>query len=359
MKNLSIVLAAAAAAFHMAGCQKDIDIFVRHEGSPCTLSVSLDESGTRVGGQTASNERKINDVQLFVFNRDTRRIDAALHKSVSGTDGNITLDELNCTRGTRLVWAIVNSPVNYIEGDNAVSTLDELQAVTTRLSDNRADNLIMAGMKELVLNADHQTIKVEVRRLAAAVYIKSIKNSMIVPAYQKNGSVRITGAYLMNVPNRQNFEISSDNVTVGSISAGSLGREDWISPVSKTANAAELALTSDTYAASSQVLAYNAEFAEHSTFYSYPNDIGNIMPGAVWKQSSTVLVVEAVVGGQACIYPVCLGALRNNYRYEVSLTLRHMGGNPDEPWRKIEFTDLQAAVTVVDWTTGEPVGVVI
>ena len=66
-------------------------------------------------------------------------------------------------------------------------------------------------------------------------------------------------------------------------------------------------------------------------------------------------VVEATVAGQPCVYPIRLGELKSNYKYKVSLTLKHIGGDPSNPWKKVEFTNLRASITVVDWTSGTPV----
>ena len=73
----------------------------------------------------------------------------------------------------------------------------------------------------------------------------------------------------------------------------------------------------------------------------------------------TTLVVEATVAGQECIYPIRLGELKSNFKYEVSLTLKHIGGDPSNPWKKVEFTDLGASIKVIDWTSGAAVSEII
>ena len=51
--------------------------------------------------------------------------------------------------------------------------------------------------------------------------------------------------------------------------------------------------------------------------------------------------------------------LKSNYKYEVSLTLKHIGGDPSNPWKKVEFTDLGASIKVIDWTSGAAVNEII
>lgn len=364
MKNFIFTLAAICVMASLASCQKSD--FFRHPGgegdADCELMVCIGDGFTKVVGQTSAAENKINDVQIFVFNTSTGKLDAAAHSGGLSSDGGYTMAEkLNCTRGARQVWAIVNSKVNYVDGVdiNRVKTIDELQLKTSALTDNEPSSFIMAGKIDVKLDADSQTVSVDVRRVCAAICLKSIKNDMIVPAYQTAGAVKITGVYLLNVPNKQNFTIpDSDKTAVGSLSSTVLEKNDWISPTGKSAAHKELLLTSDVYAAADQALEYKAEFSKHSVLYSYPND-ATALPGDVWAPSVTTMVVEAIVGGQPCIYPVQLGRLHSNYKYEVSLVLKHVGGDPDNPWKKIEFTDLDAIVKVVDWTTGANVSEVI
>ena len=352
MKNFIFTLTAVCVMASLASCQKS-DFFRRPGGegdADCELMVCIGDGFTKVVGQTSAAENKINDVQIFVFNTSTGKLDAAAHSGGLSSDGGYTMAEkLNCTRGARQVWAIVNR----------IKTINELQLKTSALTDNEPSSFIMAGKKDITLKADSETVSVDVRRVCAAICLKSIKNDMIVPAYQTAGSVKITGVYLLNVPNKQNFTIpDSDQTAVGSKSSTTLLQNEWISPTGKTSVQKELLLTSDVYAAADQALEYKAEFSKHSVLYSYPND-ATALPGNTWAPSVTTMVVEAIVGGQPCIYPVQLGRLHSNYKYEVSLVIKHVGGNPDNPWKKIEFTDLDAIVKVVDWTTGANVSEVI
>ncbi len=359
MKNLlKIGTALLFAASFMVSCMKqDASSLKGNDGiGDCVLTVSIGDELTKVVGQTPAAEKKINDVQVFVFNTSTGKLDAAVHKGGLSSDGGFTLSEkLSCTRGPRQVWALVNAKVNYVDGPDAerVKTINELQEKTSFLTDNGPSDFVMAGKVDVKLETDTQTVSVEVRRVCAAVFIKNIENDMIVPAYQVPGAVKITGVYLLNVPNKQNFTIpDSDKTAVGSISSTVLPQENWISPLKKTDAASELALTSDVYDQIDQTLEFKSKFSKHSTLYAYPND-AETLPSSTWAPAVTTLVVEAEVGGQPCIYPIRLGNLHSNYKYEVSLVIKHIGGSPDNPWKKIEFSDLTATINVVDWTTGE------
>lgn len=351
MKTLFKVIAASAAVLSMASCQKmfNATTSAQREGESCQLFVDFSGAETKVPGLNDSFEKNIKDVQVFVFNKATGKIDASMHQPGLDANGTYTMTKsLNCTRGEREVWALVNAPVNHVDGDaaNRISTIDQLKSVSTRLVDNKSDALVMVGSEVKTLAADTETVSVKVQRVCAAVVIQSIKNEMGVPAYQTEGKVRITGAYLLNVPNSQRYDLT--------VKASTLEKANWISPGQKSTAADEQKLTADSYPSGEQQLNYGSEFKNKSTFYAYPND-ATAAPAATWTQCATVLVVEALVDGQPCIYPVRLGVLQNNHKYAVSLTLKHIGGDPDEPWKKVEFTNLGASITITDWSTGAAV----
>ena len=317
-----------------------------HISQNCSLTVTFNEPATKVSGQSA-NEKNIKDVQVFVFNSRTQKLDAAVRESVMNvSEGSYSLSSrLDCTRGTKEIWAIVNAPINYVDGSEGdrITELSQLRSLTSRLTDNKEDGLVMTGSCSVELTKADESVSLSVERICAAIVIESISNEILIPAYQKAGKVKITGAYLMNVPNLQKFDKS--------LAASSLKSGDWISANAKSTDATQLLLTSDSY--SSRVIEYGQKIQNLSTFYSYPNDCSD-EPGSSWSPSRTVLVVEAEIDGQACIYPIRLGELRSNYKYMVSLTIRHMGCDPSEPWKKIEFTDMSASIRILDWNTGGP-----
>ena len=350
MKNFFLSAGILLASLSVvSSCQKNLlSLSEEVDAKVCQLSVALGPL-TKVVDQTESAEKTINDVQVFVFNKATGKLDASLRKDGLSGSGTVALtDPLSCTRGQREVWAVVNAPVNYVDGTDAnrVTSLNQLKAITTSLTDNSPSNLIMVGSADKELALAKESIVVDVKRICAAVVLKSVKNEMSVPAYSVDGAVKITGAYLLNVPSEQNYALG--------IASSTLVQSKWISATSKTDVAAAKALTVDTYPAEIQTVNKGGTFSKISTFYAYPNSCPDL-PVDVWKPSVTTLVVEATVAGQPCVYPIRLGELKSNYKYEVSLTLKHIGGDPSNPWKKVEFTDLGASITVVDWTSGTPV----
>ena len=194
----------------LSSCQKNmLGLSEEVDAKVCQLSVCLGPQ-TKVVDQTESAEKTINDVQVFVFNKATGKLDASLRKDGLSGSGTVALtDPLSCTRGQREVWAVVNAPVNYVDGADAdrVTSLNQLKAITTSLTDNYPSNLIMVGYADKELTQASEAITVDVKRICAAVVLKSVKNEMAVPAYSVDGAVKITGAYLLNVPSEQNYAL--------------------------------------------------------------------------------------------------------------------------------------------------------
>ena len=318
----------------------------------CFLSVSFDDAGTKVSGQPAADENNIRDVQVFVFDAKTKKLDTSFRE----TGLNVSAGEyapsskLDCTRGTREIWALVNAPLNHVDGaeKDRINDVDQLKSLTTRLTDNAAACLVMSGAQTLELTKANESVVISVQRKCAAIVVESITNDILVPAYQQASKVRICGAYLMNVPGIQKYD--------GTLGYASFKQADWISANQKSSDSSELELTSDTYP--SLVLDYGKSLENLSTLYSYPNDCVDD-PKSTWAPSRTVLVIEAEIDGQPCIYPIRLGTLESNHKYMVNLTIRHMGCDPDQPWKKVELTNMSASIKVLDWQTGRSIDEII
>ena len=350
MKDLVKVFAVLLAALSCPSCDKGF-VSAVEEGKPCVLDVcvggALEASvGTRAGSGNA--DEKISSVQIMVFNTGTGQLDGALYKGNLEAYGQWNgTDRIYCTTGPRQVYAIVNSPVNYVEGDSKVSDIGDLKSVMVSLADNGTSRLVMAGASEIrTLTSPEESITVNVDRLCAAVVLKEVTNRMYAPVYRDR--VRITGAYLMNVPGVCPL-VDDASFTAASLESGkwyARNAEDRSSPVS--------GLLSASYSGTSAPLEYDRTTQFGTVFYAFPNEI-ETAASDVWRPSSSYLVVKASIDGKDCVYPVRLGALEGNKRYEVSLVLHRVGGNPDSPYDEIEFSDVIPTLVVTDWADGDPI----
>lgn len=348
-RNFFASFAILAFALTVISCDKGPEIPMAFSSSgPCRLSVRVEGDGigdmTKVATQTAANEGAMNDIQVFVFNTSTSKLDVAGHITAA-------VASLECSQGPREVWALVNSPKDYVSGPDAIADLASFKSITTRLTDNSAASFVMAGNVRTTLSASTEFVTVNVRRQVAAVCLKSLVNDMYVPAYQQNNKLKITGVFLGNVPGYQKIDSLNGEDTPSPISAVNIEKSLWISPNVKDADAAKLALTSDSI---NEYVQYSQALSKTYTLYSYPND-APASESEVWSQRATMLVVEALVDGQQCIYPVQLGTLKANTRYEVTLVIHRIGRDDGDWWSPVKFDDVTPVVTVVDWTTGTSV----
>lgn len=346
-KILSMTFCLALLALHslVCSCEKNTDLWpdMFQDGRFCELSVSLGSSETtKAIGQTSERERNIKSVEVLIFNRGTGQIDASAYvRDLSVTGGNYTLGSpVRCTYGEKEVWAIVNGPEQY---STVCQDVEALKSMVIRLTDNAADALVMVGdIPSLALNTVTASVNLEVSRLCSAVVLRSVTNKMDVAFYRDK--VRILGAYLLNVAGEQRLD--------NSLSARTLtDKAKWISPNVRTSDSSEAALTQDSL---NETLAYNGSTTKTSTLYALPNDAdGNSSSG--WSARATTLVVEAEINGTKSIYPIELGILRPNTKYEVTLEIHRAGVDPDKPWEKIDFSDAAPSITIKDWTTGASV----
>ncbi len=342
MKKTILVLASSLSMFLSACNDSNIEplILTRNEAD-CALNISFDEEqgiNTKVMGTSLAKESKIQNVQIFVFRKDTDgAIDASKYESVKE---GATFDrmELNCTSGEREIWAIVNSSKDYTS-DPAIGNKKTLLAQLATLDQLAPDKLLMIGSVSKSLNPGSANATVPVKRTCAAVVLCSIVNKMESLYYQQAGRFTIKDIYLVNVPAKINLEQS--------MAASSLADTDWWAKM----NVEKKALI---YDGNSYPLAYNAEYKESHVFYSFPNNCES-KTGGSWSPRATRLVIEAEYDDgtgskKLCYYPITLSKLEANKRYEVKLTIKRIGStSPDKP---VEFNSLSGLIEVVDWASG-------
>ena len=361
-KSIKSILAIAATVAALASCNKETASGNTNPemDNMCKLTVTFSSNevavDTKVAG-TVADDNIIKDVQLLVFRKESTdaasRIDAAKRFSGLNASGTYTTSEaLSCTRGEREVWVVVNAPTDYTKGNDAVLTLADLKAKTTVLGDNKYTGtekaFVMAGNTVKTLEKASDNIAVTVKRMACKIVVKEVKNSFILPVYQKEGTLKVTGAYLMSVAGYQKLDnLNTIAAARTYISSANIGHSYWHGKNVKDSND----LIADTYS-SAKNLEYNGKLENLSTFYAYPNDAAPAV-AETWAIKGTILVIETQINGEALYYPIQIQkiapVLESNKCYEVSLTIKHPGSQ--KPWQPVEFEDVTATVNVTDWGT--------
>lgn len=334
------------------------------EAGMATLNVQIGAPQTKVGDQAATNESKIQNVQVFVFRAgdggDRGNLEIAVSKGFE-VNGELNADPpytgitVKSSTGSREIWVVVNDSEDRTAGAGAVSTKEDFLRLTHDLQFSSSTKLLMIGHSgtdtdpSITLTEGTNSFSVQVKRYAASVILESVKNDFASPAYQKSGVFRVENAYLLNVPGRINFGHTSD--------PAAYGIEYWYAKRTAETDAQKKALIYDTMGAT--VVEYGQSYSKKHTFYTYPNPCaaseavtGDFSPRA------TLLVVEASIRNSAgnwqlYYYPVLLSTnpLESNKQYRVNLTIHRPGSlDPNIP---VKFADMTSDITVGPWEAGD------
>lgn len=329
-------------------------------GGEVRLSVRFDAPPTKVGAQSVTNEKAIQNVQIFVFRAgnggDAGNLEIAASSGFDSplgvTEGSYGGMTVKCSAGQREVWAVVNDSEDRTAGPNAVSTKSDFLALTHELKNSAATKLLMIGHSgtgaepAVTLHEGREEISISVHRLAASVILESVKNDFSSPAYQKADMFRLENCYLINVPGRINFGESSE--------PSALPTEYWYARLAAETASPKADLLYDDLAG--QIVNYGSSYTLPHTFYTYPNNCA-ASEDASWCARATLLVLEASInypsGWVKYYYPVQLGAgpLLSNKQYRVNLII-HRPGSLD-PNRPVTFDDVTPVITVTDWESGD------
>ena len=345
MKKLFITVTLIAVTLAGTSCNKNVAPVA--DGVQMTnLVLRIDGTGdgqVKVTGDQSAASRSIKDIQVLIFDGRTGLLDAVARwdnpDTVYGFSGS---DTVRCTAGQCISTsggAFFADKRQFIAVKRVfIGDIGDFKAATVTLDDQAADRLTMVGFVEKNLVPGTDAITVPVRRLVCAVSLDSVKNEIEAPFCRD--SVHISGAYLMNAPGIQSLDC-------GIAASSSLSSFDsWRARYARQNEGSSAAILSDSIP--DVRIEPGSSYVGPHCFYCFSNDVEAKADGV--SKSSSILVVECTVGGVPCVYPIVLPVLEANNRYRVSLTIRHYGGDPDERWKAVEFTDFTPIVTVSDWT---------
>lgn len=323
------------------------------------LTVTLNAPETKVAGASASNEKAIQNVQVFVFRAGSGSDAGNLEVAVSAgfdsplgvTTGTYSGITVKCSSGEREIWVVCNDSADRTQG--TVSTKAEFLSLTHELVNSSASKLLMIGnVPAYTMTAGTETKAVDVKRMCAAIVLDSVTNSFISPAYQAENTFRIEDIYIINVPAQVNF----GSFTTPRL-ASSLGTDSWYAKMGKETTPAKQALTYEAKSGEGTILNYTSVHNTTHTFYLYPNECG-ASENATWTTRATLLVMEASIRNSAgtwtkYYYPVTIapdGGIRSNSMYHVTMTIKRPGSN--DPNKPVTFNEVTAGISVSDWVDG-------
>lgn len=286
----------------VASCNKPAENHAEFESQPIRVHVSIPMTRAtgvvaQSGRQDSSDEAKVNDLQVFVFNGNS--LDGYGHAT------NALSVTVPCTSGSRDIIAVVNAAdLSAITSKPAL-----MQQVSTLVND--PDNFQMIGSKTETLQVDGM-VTVPVDRFAARVVIRGIKNQMDNAA--QAADFKILSVYLTNVAGDVDFAKSS-----------SYAVSNWYN---KRGYQAANNLGDFTYDAVNQVVASGATNSTAHFFYSMPNAAAAAV-GGPWSPRAARLVIKCEIAGIVYDYPITLPALESNKSYEIELVTITRPGNVD------------------------------
>lgn len=329
MKRI-LFLAAAAAA--IMSCNKDrihtpapeipaaehIHLTVGVEGAAATRATGI------VGD--ATDEQKVNSLQVFVFNGEALDGYGAAENSKT-----VTID---CTAGSRDIYAVVNA-----DDLSAVDSKAELLA-TVSVLDNDVKSFEMFGKVTETLTAG-SSITVPVDRFAARVVVKKVTNALSSPALAAQ-TFRLESIHINNV--------------AGDVDFGGTGSYTVSTWYNKTALQAANNLGKMTNDAPAATVASGNSYSTAHYFYAYPNDASTSIADA-WSPRRTMLVLKVRIGSTLYDYPIVLPALESNKSYEIAEVKITRPGNLDDgneggedEQKPVEGTDCSFTIKINDWT---------
>lgn len=324
-------LAAVAATLCTVACNKD---FSGNAGVETPQSMEEERYEVEVsitGGMnviTKSSDSSFDDdrsvvsnIQFFAFNGD-----GELESYKKVTDGLST--SLTIRKGSNTIWAVVNAP-----DITTVSTLTQLRAVSSSLSDNLS-NFVMAG--SMIVNCPEDTFEgldpISVYRLASRVIVKKVTAEFTNPAYAA-ATCKLKKMYLINAPGDIN-----------------LGRND--APTVWYAKQAyeDVSGLADFLSTSGGDHDLNtAPFNTTCYHYCYPNPTTADTSVAAWSPRHTRMVIEVQLDSETFYYPITLPVLEYGKSYEIeNLTITRKGStSPDVP---VTLSDADFSISVKPWT---------
>lgn len=284
-----------------------------------TVIVAAHSGATKVADLSMIEDSQVNDLQVFCF-----RPDGTVDSYGYVEEGDQL--ELECTIGERRFVAVANGPSIAA----ATSPDDALKiASQAALTDNYLDSFVMAGELTKTISPD-DAVLIPVRRQLAQLAIKKISVAWKEEAL-KTADFKITDIFILNASG----EVKEGAVTTWYNAHEFKGEQNkWLH--------GGLDLT----------MADGDVYETEHRFFTCPNPTDVDTFGEEWSPRHTRLVVQALLNGKVCYYPMTFGVIESNKTYIITgLTITVPG--IDSPDGKIEKGNLDCTVEVIDWETGE------
>jgi hypothetical protein len=272
-----------------------------------TFSVSVPGLDTKSTGGSADDEKTINRLQVFVFNRH-----GVYETSAVAAEGSVTI---TCTAGPKRMVALVNA-----KEETGVADYESLAARPVYLKDSGVKNLVMLGDTAVTVAAG-KPVDIEVSYLSSKVVLESVRLDLENPEHESL-DFAVTSVFLTNVAGDRKY--IDDSVPSVWFHEGA--------DLSKT-----LPFIYDPVSGGVLDPDDPDGYVKEHYFYCYPNSTA----------AKTRLVIQTSIGGETYYYPIVLDELLPNNQYSYSVVLTRLG--TDSPDGSLEEGDCDVSVSVKGW----------
>jgi len=375
MKKLSaFLLTAATIVAAVVSCNKQGPAALNANSAPDTGLLSID-IGVASDTKAAVNDMKdyqINRVQVFVFNADNILETSYYTDVAASTSTNV---EIATFTGNKTVYAILNHP-RITALKPMVSTLANLESTLSDLRDNTPGSLVMSGKNTVnvaqygsngsTASASPTPVTIYVKRLAAAVILKSVTVDFTGTQYE-GGSFQIKETYLKNVFGRCPLGVSGMTSTANSavlpsaVSDSQSQTEAYWYNFSKAVAGAPDCVSDATAQDCTTAGAATAMANNGRLHLAYPNRTVADNNDDAFSPRHTRLVVKANIKASAFVSPAVdqdvfyvldLPVLQANNKYNVSfkVTMPGKASDDNDSAADSEIGRLKPTIIVDPWS---------
>lgn len=319
--KLKLITLTTLLMISFTGCQKGRST-PGSDGEKHAVTLLL---GMPTKSSVTETEANINNARIYVFSSNDNNL--VLVKDVKSSVFNIYL-----TEGVYSFYTFVN----FTSLPEKPSSIDEVYACTTYLTDNEPAKLVMTGaLPDQEINSD-ASLGITVKRLVAKFTV-NVTNNLKSPDLIAKG-FQIEDIYITNV--------------VGETNLGQTRIPDadgkWYNRM-RYENGEADGMTSKL--SLNKSVPHQQTVTVDEAFYAYPNPYSDPEDRTEWSVRCTRYVLRARIGNIPYYYPVTVTPVEANKHYIVSINVTAPGvDNPEAIPQTQNFA--QVSIKISDWDDG-------
>lgn len=329
MKRTALAVIAAFAG--LASCT-EITPEKPVEAGRSVIDIVFDGGGSRSGLKPSAGERKLNTLEVFIF-------DSAGHFETEALveinpDGYSASASATVSNGFKTIWAVANIPGM----DGSKHTAASMSDAIVPLSSIAPGSIVMSGSDSRNITGN-TSLEIKLKRIVSKVCLSSVKRNFS-DAGKASLQLVVEDAYLSNVPGEAflSGKTTPESSIINWYNRLGVHSDTSLDAILYRSGLNRNLLQGETYTPSDVV------------FYTYRNPSSSV---------TTRLVLKTSLAGISTpfYYVVNMPPLDPNRVYDVSLTLTRPGSpDPDNPDGEGEVSlNVSPSISAADWDEVIPV----